>query len=674
MFKSFWTGIFVLGLLAVSPARADVVGDFSRLEDTWSVELAPDGKSLAIGCQYQAKRSVCVLPIDSDIEPGVYPAPDNARIIDFYWGSNNHVIIVTDMVDTVGTTNGAQMFRFTRALSFDARSGDSAWLLKDYMNFSFTAGVRSINIDDDDRVVMSLLQRTGQLQRSQRARTRRSENDLYYHTFDVSLDSGGARKRKGYGGRIVDVLYDERGEDVIRTIHDENNGEFEIRDADNRLIYKDDDRIVQPLSVLARASDSPDFLVWSAGESVSGYARGVWLVNFEDGTFSRIKVGDFEVTGHGPVIDRGTNRAVGFRYSDDLAGQIFVDEQLAAYQSSLQQAMPDRRIRLQSWSYDRSRFVVVAESVGQPVEYFLFSPDSGELMIVGAENEAAAARELGQVLSVSYQAADGLDIPAYLTLPAGKTVEDGPFPILLMPHGGPDASDDASYDWWAQAYAASGYAVLKPNFRGSNRYGAAFREAGFGEFGGKMVTDVTDGYDWLVEQGIGQPGGACIVGASYGGYSALMAPLLRPAQIKCAISVNGVTDPVAQMGRYRQTNRSVVSYWEQYMGSSYASEEFHASITPADRTREYRTPVLLIHGDEDTRVRFDQFEKFRKAAGDASWLTSYVMRGEDHFLYTQNARTEVLRESLKFLEARHPVTDSAAIPAQTGGTGHAATD
>jgi dipeptidyl aminopeptidase/acylaminoacyl peptidase len=111
-----------------------------------------------------------------------------------------------------------------------------------------------------------------------------------------------------------------------------------------------------------------------------------------------------------------------------------------------------------------------------------------------------------------------------------------------MPHGGPEARDYPVFDWWAQAFASRGYVVLQPNFRGSTGYGAAFLRAGYGEWGRKMQSDISDGLAFLVDAGIADPGRACIVGASYGGYAALAGVTLQKGLYRCAVSVAGISD------------------------------------------------------------------------------------------------------------------------------------
>ncbi|MEO0644525.1 MAG: prolyl oligopeptidase family serine peptidase, partial [Pseudomonadota bacterium] len=165
---------------------------------------------------------------------------------------------------------------------------------------------------------------------------------------------------------------------------------------------------------------------------------------------------------------------------------------------------------------------------------------TGERSIVGFERPAIQGMAIGKVSTFSYEAQDGLEIRGILTLPPGREATD--LPVIILPHGGPTAHDVERFDWWAQAFASRGYAILQPNFRGSTGRGVAFVEAGDGEWGKKMQTDKSDGLMALAERGIVDPSRACIVGASYGGYAALAGVTLQQGIYRCAVSVNGVTE------------------------------------------------------------------------------------------------------------------------------------
>ena len=181
------------------------------------------------------------------------------------------------------------------------------------------------------------------------------------------------------------------------------------------------------------------------------------------------------------------------------------------------------------------------------------------------------------------------------TLPPGREAKD--LPLVMLPHGGPQAHDEEGFDWWAQAFASRGYAVLQPNFRGSTDKDQAFVDKGNGEWGKKMQTDLSDGIAALTEKGIVDPSRACIVGASYGGYAAMAGITLQKDVYRCAVAVAGVSDLKRMVSReYNEGgSRSLRDFREETIGPRSEMD----SISPAKLADQASAPILLIHGELD---------------------------------------------------------------------------
>jgi dipeptidyl aminopeptidase/acylaminoacyl peptidase len=268
---------------------------------------------------------------------------------------------------------------------------------------------------------------------------------------------------------------------------------------------------------------------------------------------------------------------------------------------------------------------------------------------VGDEYPALADAPLGEVRSLSYKARDGTSIPAYLTLPPGAAQKN--LPLVVLPHGGPEARDEYEFQWWPQFLATRGYAVLQPQFRGSTGYGDAFRRAGYGQWGGLMQDDVTDGVKAMIEQGIADPKRVCIVGASYGGYAALAGAAFTPDLYRCAVSVSGVSDLPAMLGTERTQSgdeSNSVAYWKESIGSPYDKNVIERS--PARAAQQVRIPILLIHGLDDTVVPIAQSETMARELDKAGKPYSFVkLTGEDHWMSRAETRLEIMKEIEKFL-------------------------
>jgi dipeptidyl aminopeptidase/acylaminoacyl peptidase len=227
--------------------------------------------------------------------------------------------------------------------------------------------------------------------------------------------------------------------------------------------------------------------------------------------------------------------------------------------------------------------------------------------------------------------------------------------VVVLPHGGPASRDTLEFDWMAQSFAARGYAVLQPNFRGSTGHGQAFEAAGHGEWGGKMQTDVSEGLAFLAAQGVVDPKRACVVGASYGGYVALAGVTLQQGLYRCAVSYAGVSDLRALwQQKARRNGGGTTASGRDFLTTIGAGADLktRSPIVFADRAD---APVLLIHGSDDTVVDFEQsaaMEKALKAAGKPVRLVR--LPGEDHWVSRAETRAAFLDAAVAFVEANNP--------------------
>ncbi|WP_051241850.1 alpha/beta hydrolase family protein [Azohydromonas australica] len=251
--------------------------------------------------------------------------------------------------------------------------------------------------------------------------------------------------------------------------------------------------------------------------------------------------------------------------------------------------------------------------------------------------------------AVRIQARDGLSLAAYLT--HARNGGTAPGPLVLLPHGGPYARDDASFDPWTELLANRGYTVLQVNFRGSSGYGAEFQKAGLQRWGQEMQEDLEDAVQWAVSQGVADPRRICIVGASYGGYAALMGVVKTPHLYRCAVSFAGVsnlTDLALHWTEFiggKEGSRRVLGNWWQ-------DRERLRATSPALQAQRIEVPVLLVHGTADRRVPVEQSRDMAKALASAGRSYRYMeQEGGDHHFSRQAHHTEFLRELEAFLQA-----------------------
>ena len=346
------------------------------------------------------------------------------------------------------------------------------------------------------------------------------------------------------------------------------------------------------------------------------------------------------------------------RIGEEGTEYAFMDPAAARIWSSVSRAFAGRAPELVSWSDDLRTLVVMSGGSGDSGGYHVVDLDARSSNILGETYPALTADRVGTVRAIRYTAGDGLEIQGYLTTPPGVT-DPKDLPLIVLAHGGPASRDVMGFDWWAQAMASRGYAVLQANFRGSSGYGQAFIEAGYGEWGRKMQTDLSDGVRWLAGEGVVDPARVCIVGASYGGYAALAGATIDRSVYRCAVSVAGVSDLrrmlewEAQQGA-RRDNQSV-RFWNRFMGVENAGDRSLDALSPARLADQVGVPVMLLHGRDDTVVPIDQSRVMASALRAAGKPHEMIeLSGEDHWLSRAETRQRMLAESLRFLEAHNP--------------------
>jgi dienelactone hydrolase len=465
--------------------------------------------------------------------------------------------------------------------------------------------------------------------------------------FAFSIPESRARLMDQASELNTDWLMDESGHIAAQLVYHEEKKLWEIR-------THNDSRWTLVASGTA-AIDVPDVLGFSADGAaliVRFVLNGdpVWKpLNLKDNTWGTPleRVAAFSLV----IEDRKSGRIIGGIRGIGSNQYVFFDNELQAHWNAILRAFPDERVELESHSDDYSRVVLKIFGAKHGFVYALYDWYTHRASILGEVYEGVTAP--AEVRAVSYPAADGLTIPGFLTLPRGVPEKD--LPLIVLPHGGPAAADTQEFDWWGQALAAQGYAVLQPNFRGSI-LDSSFLEAGFGEWGRKMQTDLSDGVRYLARQGVIDPKRVCIVGASYGGYAALAGVSVETGVYRCAVSVAGISD-LRRFRKWTVQNEQSWSqrYWDRFMGTSDQHDPALIAISPIEHVGSVSVPVLLIHGRDDTVVPYEQsdviFSALKRAGKSVEMVT---MKHEDHWLSRSETRLQMLQATVAFLKANNP--------------------
>jgi dipeptidyl aminopeptidase/acylaminoacyl peptidase len=337
------------------------------------------------------------------------------------------------------------------------------------------------------------------------------------------------------------------------------------------------------------------------------------------------------------------HRVVGATFATDRRQREYFDSGLRKLADALGKALPGLPlISFLDASADESKLLLFAGSDQDPGHIYLYDKSSHKLGEVATVRPQLNGIALASVKAITFPAADGTQIPAYLTIPAGSDGKN--LPALVMPHGGPGARDEWGFDWLSQFFAARGFAVLQPNFRGSAGYGSDwFQQNGFRSWK-TAIGDVNDGGRWLMAQGIAAQGKLAIFGWSYGGYAALQSSVLDPDLFKAIVAVAPVTD----LDSLREESRLFMNY---KLVDSFVGYGPHVKEgSPAQNARSIKAPVLMFHGDQDMNVRIGESRLMRDKLKDAGRQVELVeFKGLDHYLDDDTARVRLLDQSDMFL-------------------------
>lgn len=301
----------------------------------------------------------------------------------------------------------------------------------------------------------------------------------------------------------------------------------------------------------------------------------------------------------------------------------------AVLQRDLSAAFPGEFAFVSSSSRDGLRSVVTVMSDREPGRFYLHDRESGEISLLNKRRPWLDPKQLAAMQPVTLTARDGLELHGYLALPPGVPARG--LPLVVMPHGGPYwIRDSWRFDEDTQVLATRGYAVLRINFRGSGGRGRAFVEAGLRQWGAAMQDDLTDATRWAIEQGITDRSRICLVGASYGGYAALMGAVREPGLYRCVVGLAGVYD-LELMHKRGDINDTV--YGRRYLERAIGTDrEELAARSPARHAARIKAAVMLAHGRRDFRVSPEHARVMRKALDDAGvpyvgWFPSYEAHG-----------------------------------------------
>ena len=593
------------------------VREFFRNPEKASFDLSPSGEYLSFLAPHQDRMNLHVQRIGSDEVKRITNVTER-DIAGYYWADDEQLVYLQD-------NGGDENFYLTVV----TREGQNDRPLTKF------DGVKTQLIDDlediPDQAIVGLNQR----------------NPEVFDAYRLNIRTGALDLIAENPGNIVGWITDHAGALRMAATTDGVNTTLLYRDTE-----KDDFRPL--ITTNFKESVSPLFFTFDNQHFYASSNRGrdkSAIVKIDSTTGEEI-----ELLFEHPEVDVSNlsyshKRKVltGIAYTTWKTERKFLDEQAEQRYNRLKQALGDYEIAVTSSNKNEDKFIVRTYSDRSLGAYYFYNASADTVEKISEVSPWLQEAEMAEMNPITYAARDGLTMHGYLTLPVGAETKN--LPLVVNPHGGPWARDRWGFNPEVQFLANRGYAVLQTNFRGSTGYGRAFWEASFKQWGLSMQDDITDGVNYLVEQGIADPKRVAIYGGSYGGYATLAGLAFTPDLYACGVDYVGVSN----LFTFLQT---IPPYWKpmlemmyEMVGNPEDLKEQFEQTSPALQADKIKAPLLIAQGAKDPRVNIAESDQIVEALRQHGVEVEYLVKeNEGHGFHNEENRFEFYEAMERFLD------------------------
>lgn len=591
--------------------------DFFKNPEKSGFQISPDGKHISLTQPYENRMNIFVQNRESGETTQVTFEKDR-DIAGYFWGSNERILFIRD--------NGGDENFLLYAVDY---TGDNLDCLTPFENVR--VGIVDELEEIDNEILISINQR----------------NPEVFDVVRMNIKTGEMEIVAENPGNIAGWVTDHDGKIRIALQSDGVN---------NSLLYRktEQDDFKTILTTNFRENVSPLFFDFKnehiyASSNIGRDKSAIIEFDIENGKETRVIFEHPEVDVESMSFSKKRKVLTAISYTTWKRERKFLDTTTEELFKKLAEKLGKYEIGITNSDKAEEMFIVRTWSDRSLGAYYLYDFKADVLKKLADLSPWLDENELCEMKPIQYQTRDGLTVHGYLTL--AKGVEPKNLPLVVNPHGGPWVRDTWTYNPEIQFLANRGFAVLKINYRGSTGYGRKFWEASFKQWGKAMQDDVTDGVNYLIEQGIADPKRVGIYGGSYGGYCTLAGLAFTPDLYACGVDYVGVSNLFTFM-------KTIPPYWKPFLemmyemvGNPEKDVELLKSASPVFHVDKIKAPLFIAQGAKDPRVNVDESDQMVKALRDHGVEVPYMVKeNEGHGFHNEENRFEFYEAMEKFLE------------------------
>ena len=511
---------------------------FSKGAEYFDVKVSPDGKLLSARSKFEGKNILFFIELATFKMINVVRFGNRAQVGDYHWVNNKRVVIEKEYIrgwkdhpEYYGELFGINADGSNRRylIGYNAGEKQVGTHFKKNKALRGTSYVLDPLYNDEKHMLIMTIPWTG-------------SNEPFTRVFKVNVNNGKRKKVTTAPVPMANYLTDNQGNvRFAASGSDYVNQDLYVLNSENKKWQKFNTKSDNYSNIKLYAFDESGEFVY-AGASINGEPNGIYKINIAKESFELVHQ-DKIVDPSKIWVDDVTKELFAIEHESGFPSYTFVNNKstMTKRLKSLLQTFKGEQVRIVSSSQNGDVSVVMTITDLNPGEFYLYKAKENKLSFLFSNRSWVDKSIMSESKPISFKSRDGLSIYGYLILPYGKKAKN--LPLVVMPHGGPHGVRD----WWewdpeAQLLANHGIAVLKINFRGSGGFGTKFEYAGHKKWGAEIQYDIIDGVNYVIEQGYIDKDNMCIMGASFGGYSALQSAIVEPDLFKCAVGVFGVYD------------------------------------------------------------------------------------------------------------------------------------